>query len=452
MQMKLNVFLLLLCGAGLMVGACGSNGSVYNDNGDSDEREYIDDETLESFDRDLRSLALAISQSNEDVESALRTKISETARMYQRALISALYDNSSTPRRTLAAVMLGFTGDASVIDPLLDKVMDEDEPERVRLNAMLGLETLGDKLRDYDDHRKLIRAISFHMDSLEASHAMRRASILTFTAAYDGAQNDSILPLRNRFMSDPDLRVQIAAINAMGDIGDTIAVPDLVHIGLGHPEYKIRAASAVALGKIEDPARVLPALKKATEDETAVVRRQALDAISKHYGSDPEMVYATLITGLSDFDERAREAAASALARINDTRAIEPLLQATGDRTAVVRAAAARALGALIGEEREKEAYPLIALLADQNPGVKDAALDSLTRITTEDHGADQTTWRQYFWTKYPELDPKNMYGDGPKPRVTSGISNTRRSSSTPRRTNTRNTGNRTNRNTQRRR
>jgi vesicle coat complex subunit len=295
----------------------------------------------------------------------------------------------------------------------------------------------------------MMKAISFQMESLEASYAMRRASILTFAVAFDGAQNDSILPLRNRFMSDPSPSVQIAAINAMGDIGDPIAVPDLVHIGLDHPESSIRAASAVALGKIEDPGRVIPALKEACNDESAKVRRQATDAISKHYGSDPELVYATLLTGLSDFDERVRESAAAALARVDDTRAIEPLLQATGDRTAVVRSAAARALGSLISTEREKEIYPVIALLADQNPGVQAAALDSLTRVTTKDFGGEQESWQKYFWEKYPELDPKNMYEGGPKPRFSSGISssNSRRTTSSRRTTTPRNTGRRTTRN-----
>lgn len=448
MHTKLSVFLLLLAGVALLGAGCSSTPAPDED-GEAGRHSYVDDETLEAFDRDLRDLAYAVDRGNEKEERSLRTKISESARMYQKALISALYDDSSTPRRALAAVMLGFTGDASVISPLLEKVNDEDEPERVRLNAVLGLSTMGDKLRDYEKHEGLMSTLSAQMQNKEASYNMRRAAIMAYAVAFDGAQNDSILPLRDRFLSDSDVRVQIAAITAMGDIGDTNAVPDLAVVGLDHPDPDIRAASAVALGNIADPTRVLPALAAACLDDNAVVRRQAIDAISKHYGSDPERVFATLITGLSDFDERVRESAALALARINDVRAIDSLLQATGDRTAMVRQAAAFSLGELITADREKEAFPLVEMLGDQNPGVQAAALASLSRITKEDFGSEQTRWQTYFYTKYPEIDPANIYGDGPKPRVTSGISNSssRRTTTTPRTTSSRTTQRNTNRN-----
>lgn len=452
-----NMYKLFLAMFSVMVFAfvagCGSSQTGEGDV--DDERAYIDDDRLEAFDADLRALSLAIAQSDDDKERAMSRKISESARLYQRALLSALYDDSSTARRTLAAVMLGFTGDAAVVSPLLEKVKDTDEPERVRLNAVLGLSMLGDKLRDYEDHRGMMRVFAFEMENKDASYAMRRAAIQAYAVAFDGAQNDGILPLRDRFLSDGDVRVQIAAINAMGDIGDTAAVPDLTLVGLDHPDADIRAASAVALGKIADPARVLPALERSCTDDSAIVRRHSIDAISKHYGSDPELVYATIITGMADFDARVREASALALARLNDSRAIGALLQATGDRTAMVREAAAKSLGGLITEDREKEAFPLVELLSDQNPGVQSAALSSLTSITRNDYGADQPRWRKYFYTKYPDLDPKNMYGDGPKPRVSSGISNsgTRRTSTysqprTTRNTNTRNTRNTNTRNT----
>jgi HEAT repeat protein len=446
MRAKLSVVLFLLAGVALLGTGCSSTPA--SDDADGPGRHsYIDDETLEAFDRDLRDLAYSVSRANEKEERSLRTKISESARLYQKALISALYDDSSTPRRALAAVMLGFTGDASVISPLLEKVNDDDEPERVRLNAVLGLSTMGDKLRDYDPHKSLMSALSAQMQNREASHNMRRAAIMAYAVAFDGAQNDSILPLRDRFLSDPDVRVQIAAITAMGDIGDTNAVPDLAVVGLDHPEPDIRAASAVALGKIADPTRVLPALSEACLDDNALVRRQAVDAISKHYGSDPERVYATLITGLSDFDERVRESAALALSRINDVRAIDSLLQATGDRVALVRQAAAFSLGELITPDREKEAFPLVELLSDQNPGVQAAAMNSLSRITREDFGTEQVRWQKYFYTKYPEIDPANIYGDGPRPRVTSGISNSsaRRTTTTGQRTTTQRPQQRTN-------
>lgn len=431
MTMRLSLFAVALTACGLLFLA----GCASSPQGNADDRTYVDDRTLEAFDRDLKDLASAVQRADESAERSLRAKISESARLYQVALLSALHDDSSISRRSLAATMLGFTGDSSVVSPLLATV-ESEEPDRVRLNAMLGLATLGDKLRDHEDHAQLMEAFRLQLETPSSSYMMRRAAVLAYAVAYDGALNDSILPLRDRFLSDPDVRVQLAAINAMGDIGDTAAVPDLTIVGLQHPEPDIRAASAVALGKIADPTRVLPALEAACRDESAIVRRQSIDAISKHHGSDPERVYSAIVAGLSDFDERVRESSALALARLNDPRAIDSLIQATGDRTAVVRQAAAESLGSLITADREKESFPLVELLTDQNPGVRGAAHRSLRTVTRQDHGEDQTRWRTFFYKKYPELDPALMYGDGPKPRVSSGIQGgTRRTATTQPRT-----------------
>lgn len=398
------------------------------------EKTYLDDAAMEAFDDNLRKLAQAIQNGDEDAERSLRTRLSESARTYQRALVSALYDDSSTPRRALAGILLGFTGDSQAISALLNAVADTDEDETVRINAVMGLQALDDKLRDYKDHKTLMLTLRKPMMDAESSVQLRRACIGAYALAYDAAQNDTLLPVRDRFIGDPDLRVQIAAINALGDIGDPAAVPDLVGVGLRSPEPEVRAACAIALGRIPDPARCIPALVDASNDENAATRREAMDAISRHHGSNPELVYSTLVTGLSDFDAQVRESAALSLARLRDVRAIEPLLQATGDRTAVVREAAVLSLGELISTEREKEAYPIIELLGDNSQNVQAAALASLANITRTDHGNDQPRWREYFWKKYPDLNPSLMYEGKPKPRVSSGI-NSSGARSTPRTT-----------------
>ncbi|MHC4839966.1 MAG: HEAT repeat domain-containing protein [Planctomycetota bacterium] len=409
---------------------------------------YLDDASLEAFDTDLRALSVAVQRGDEANELALRTKISENARVYQQALLSALHDDDSTARRSVAGVLLGFTGDAAVIPALILKVNNEDEPEHVRLNSMLGLSMMGDKLRDYSEHKALMTVINNQLGASEASFEMRRTAIRTFTVAFDGAQGDSILPLRNRFIGDPDLRVQVASINAMGDIGDVAAVQDLTVVGLKHPDFEIRATSAIALGKINDPTNAVPALIDASQDESAVVRREAIDALSRHYGSDPDTVFTTIQNALADFDPRVRESSAFALARISDPRAISPLIQATGDRTAVVRAAAAAALGDILPHDREKESFPLVDLLADPNPGVQNSSLGSLVRVTKVDHGNDQGRWRTYFYTKYPDLDPAKKYDGKPKPRIYSSNTSGNRARTT-RTSNTRNTSKNT-RNTSR--
>jgi HEAT repeat protein len=413
----------LLCALfAALIAGCGGTPSVTDENG---ERTYVDDPTLESMNKALYQLATAIESADPESERAMRSQLSNTAQTYQRALLSALYDDDSTDRRAVAGVMLGFTGDASVISALVEKIEDPDEAEKVRINSMLGLATLGDKLRDYPEHRRLMAALVINMNNLDGSYALRRAAINAYAVAFDGAQQDIVQPLRDRFHSDPSHHVRIAAINAMGDINDPGVIGDLTVVGLRNPEPEIRAASAIALGKITaEPARIIPALEAAANDENATVRRHAVNSIARHYGSESERVYSTVLSGLADFDERVRESAALALRNIGDERAVEPLLQATGDRTAVVREAAAHALGKLISTDREREAYPLVEMLADQAPGVRTAAMNSLEMVTRKPHGSDQARWRKFFYTKYPDLDPANMYLGKPKPRFSTAIGN----------------------------
>ncbi|MCF6228904.1 MAG: hypothetical protein L3J82_09665, partial [Planctomycetes bacterium] len=109
------------------------------------------------------------------------------------------------------------------------------------------------------------------------------------------------------------------------------------------------------------------------------------------------------------------------------------------------------ALGDILPHDREKESFPLVDLLADPNPGVQNACLGSLVRISKVDHGNDQGRWRTYFYTKYPDLDPAKKYDGKPKPRVYSSTGNnnrprnTRSSSSSRNNSNTRNSSRNTN-------
>lgn len=402
----------------VLLGGCASSKADKVDN-----YSYIDDKALEKLDYDLKMLSDAVERADDNGEKALRTTISEQARRYQGALISALSDFSSTPRRRLAGVALGFTGDISVIGPLIDKINDLDEPESVRQNAVLGLATLGTKLREYPKHDALMNTLRAVMDDKDTSASMRRTAVQAYAAAYDKVLNDSISPLRDRYMGDSDLGVQVAAINAMGDIQDTSATTDLIH-GLTLPSDEIRVASAIALGKLPDPNKtIVPALINASqEDEAGDVRREAVNSLVTHFPGDPDTVFSALLFGLSDFDDAVRESAALALAGTADERAVDPLIQATGDRAAIVRQAAAEGLPNLVSKENEAQAYALVDLLADQNPLVSRAAQSSLVKITTKNFGDDQSQWRKYFYKAYPALDPANAYVGKPKPRMTSNL------------------------------
>jgi HEAT repeat protein len=85
-----------------------------------------------------------------------------------------------------------------------------------------------------------------------------------------------------------------------------------------------------------------------------------------------------LITALKDSEEFVRKAAANALAKIGDTRTVEPFITALKDRDQYVRQIAVGVLGK-IGDPRAVE--PLIAMLQDRDGDVRNAAARALEYI-----------------------------------------------------------------------
>jgi bilin biosynthesis protein len=78
---------------------------------------------------------------------------------------------------------------------------------------------------------------------------------------------------------DTDKRVRVAAVDALGAIGDRRAYDHLVTM-LDDPEHDVRFASVIALGKLGDMRAVEP-LSKACQDPNYYVRTIAEEALIK---------------------------------------------------------------------------------------------------------------------------------------------------------------------------
>jgi HEAT repeat protein len=169
---------------------------------------------------------------------------------------------------------------------------------------------------------------------------------------------------------DPD--VQYGAAEALGEIGDSGAVESLVtalendeisgvrwkaavalsKIGvpavaaligaLRHEDDDVRWKAAIALGEIGDPRAINPLLLLLCDDDRFVKSRAAyaLSMIGEP-AVDP------LICALREGDGNLRWGAAIALGKIQNPRAIEPLIRAVADKYENVRAESAAALAAM---------------------------------------------------------------------------------------------------------
>lgn len=145
------------------------------------------------------------------------------------------------------------------------------------------------------------------------------------------------------FNTEPDIAGASKVLAMMGEVASRQVIASLQD-----DDYRIRVNAAKVLGEIGDPQAVVP-LCAAMKDEIWRVRVNARWALEKI----GQPAVGALIPLLNSGEPGLREAAAMALGRIKDPRAI-PVLQTAfkEDKNNLVRARAARALEELQDRDR----------------------------------------------------------------------------------------------------
>jgi HEAT repeat protein len=165
-----------------------------------------------------------------------------------------------------------------------------------------------------------------------------------------------------RAVNDEERGIRLAAIEALGTIGDARAVEPLI-AALQDDSWGVRSSAAAALGVIGDVRAVRP-LSYLIRDGKKVVRKAAAEALAKIGPlADPES-QGWYFVALERWDQ----------AVLLGEAAVEPLIAALGNG----EVEAARALGA-IGDLRAIE--PLVAVLKDRDHYLRKAAAKSLEQI-----------------------------------------------------------------------
>lgn len=232
-------------------------------------------------------------------------------------------------------------------------------------------------------------------ERLDSPDCRRREAAAQALSAYRtaGIAEDLITAL-----ADPDRRVRAAAASSLGRLGDQRAVEPLSR-SLGDPSKHVRQHAAASLGQLRD-ARAREALSVALDDPSKHVRETAAEALSRLPDADPTPEDPGLCTPawlagfavrapgwsteealrrLDHRDPKLRVEAVAALAAGGDDGAVEPLIRSLEqDGTAQVRAAAADALGRL-GDRRAVPA--LLAAVRDAAPVTRQMAVRALGRL-----------------------------------------------------------------------
>jgi len=147
-------------------------------------------------------------------------------------------------------------------------------------------------------------------------------------------------------LKDKDEEVRINAALALGEAKNRKAVEPLIET-LKDESRKVRESAALALGVIGDERAIKPLLEiLKKDDEIRWAAAKALGWIGEPVGKN-KMVIEALIGALRDKNEEVGEAAAWALGRIGDARAVDPLIDALEDDDENVRKAAAKALNSI---------------------------------------------------------------------------------------------------------
>jgi HEAT repeat protein len=249
-------------------------------------------------------------------------------------LISALKDENSTVRMN-AAESLGISKDERAVYPLIEALGDRDI--HIGWESAVALVKIGEPAID-----PLIQA-------LEDNNAQIRANAAMALGQFDDSR--AVEPL-------------IQALRAINDTRAIIQLVDIVEYG---KNLTIRKSAANALRKIGT---------YGLKDENSTARWMSAYVLG-YYFKDKSAVE-SLIQALEDNQCGAACAAdaAKALGNINDTRVVEPLIQALNNNDSSVRYSAAMALGK-VKDTRAVE--PLIhSLKEDEDEAVRSNAAEAL--------------------------------------------------------------------------
>lgn len=294
-------------------------------------------------------------------------------------------DDKSFKVRLAVVEALGRLRDQEAVEPLA-RIL-KDKSVKIRSTAVWALWAIeGNLAIEY-----LIKALN------DKNENVRSAAIYYLKFLKDKRAVQPLISMIAK--SNKNIRSQIA--ETLGEIGDVQAVEPLIEL-LEDRDYFVRAKAAEALGKIKDIRAIQPLLKTLKDRYFNVVKEaaKALEKLGWQPKDDEIGAYYWLgqkdFTKLIEIGTPAVKALlyslkrritfpfddmypTEALAKIKDPRAVKPLIKLlTKDRWDRWRIAAANALGK-IGDQKAVDS--LIMALEDQSTFVQEEAIIALGKL-----------------------------------------------------------------------
>jgi HEAT repeat protein len=271
------------------------------------------------------TLRKALKDNDRDVRLAAVEALGEIGNEAEEAVddIRDLFKTEDFKTCSLLCRTLGHLG-PNAIPGLMAALKHQDR--EVRETALNGLKTLGPKSR-----AAVSSVVSLLKDwGPDSLHCSVWSTLVSF--------GELPVPAVTELLSDPDLRVQRQAMDALGEMGPVAkaAVSALIE-KLEHPDPDVRERAAYALQRIGPAAKdAAPALTKMLKDPEPGNRLSAAGALGQ-LGKNAREAIPSLMEMLTADEESARKAA-EALGEIGED-ALPALRKAAADEALTERVA-----------------------------------------------------------------------------------------------------------------
>jgi HEAT repeat protein len=321
--------------------------------------------------RCVQPLIRTLRDSDQAVAEAARSALTALGQPAVLSLGFCLHD-ANLQVQEAAARILATTADEQAFEPLLSALLNPNWV--VRMSAAKGI----GRLRNPKAIDTLILLLQDKVPAVreEAGRALQAIGEASIPKLLEGLRHPTwkvrlravealalmkpqvaVQPLMTLVEEDPDMAVRQDAVRALGQIGDTQAIP-LLLISLDRPSLKLPAIEALGHLRSTDALPPLIALVESLPTEAYEDRMEGC--------TDPQYKE----------DLPPLEAAVKALAKIRDPQAIPTLIQAL--QSTLLRQEAAEAL-AQFGEAAKN---PLLKLLrSTQNDNLRRHVLESLSHL-----------------------------------------------------------------------
>ncbi len=270
----------------------------------------------------LKTIESSLSDPSEAVRLAAVSAVRTTDDRGALPAVRERFQVEKEPKvRQEVALALGSMGDKESLPLLIAALRDVANPEGVRSAALTGLESIGGK-----------PAIEALIEALGTKHGVLRdeTQVRMIAALGRFKAKDAIPAIADRlFHTNPDVRV--AAVEALGKIGDAKLGAPRVRPALKDQSVEVRKAALAALAALKDAESIPTLIELANEEPT---RYEATLALTKLPDVRALQVY---LRGLADRSPDLRKASAAAIGSIRDKA--EPVLEQLASRHELAPAA-----------------------------------------------------------------------------------------------------------------